>query len=102
MASADGTVSVIDTNKDEVVKTTQTGGKGSAHIVVAPDIRFLAVSHDESGDVSILRPITREIARTIRFGRGPLSPAFDRRGKEDHSALVPAAVPRIRLRAFCT
>ena len=81
VASADGSVSIIDINKDEVVKTIETGGKGAVQIDIAPDVRFLAVSHDESGDVSILQPITKAVAGTVKIGKGPLSVAFEPAGR---------------------
>ncbi len=77
VSSADGTVSVIDINKDEVVKTIATTGKGATRIVVAPDVRFLAATHDDTGDVTILQPMTKEVVGTVKVGvKGPLTARF--------------------------
>ncbi len=77
VTSADGTVSVIDTNKDEVVKTIATSGKGPARIITAPDVRYIATSHNDSGDVTILQPITKEVVGTVKVDmKGPLSVRF--------------------------
>jgi YVTN family beta-propeller protein len=76
VTAADGSVSIIDTNKDEVVKTIQTGGKGPGRITLAHDQRYIAVSHDDSGDVTILQPMAKEVAGTVKIGKGPLSVAF--------------------------
>lgn len=74
VTASDGSVSVIDTNKDEVVKTIETGGKGDGRICVAPDLRFIAATHDAT--VSILQPVTKEVMGTLNIGEGPLSAAF--------------------------
>ena len=73
-----GTVSIIDTNKDEVIKTIDTGGKGTARIVVAPDIRYLAVSARRLRRRfwPYFQPITKEIAGKIKLDKGPISLAF--------------------------
>lgn len=76
VTAADGSVSIIDTNKDEVVKTIETGGKGDGRITVAPDLRYIAASHSESGDVTILQPMTKEVAGTVKIGKGPMAVAF--------------------------
>jgi YVTN family beta-propeller protein len=76
VTAADGSVSIIDTNKDEVVKTIDTGGKGPGQITVAHDLRYIAVSHDDSGDVTILQPVTKEVVGTAKIEKGPLSMAF--------------------------
>jgi YVTN family beta-propeller protein len=76
VTAADGSISIIDTNKDEVVKTIETGGKGDGRIAVAPDQRFIAATHEGSGTVSILQPVTKEVVATLNIGAGPMSPAF--------------------------
>ncbi len=76
VTSTDGSVSVIDTKKDEVVKTIETGGKGDGRITVAHDLRFIAATHEASGTVSILKPITKEVVGTLNIGGGSMSPAF--------------------------
>ncbi len=76
VACADGSVAIVDTNKDDVIKTLHTGGKGAARITVAPDVRFIAVSHDDTGDVSVFQPVSREVIGTIKVGKGPLAVAL--------------------------
>jgi YVTN family beta-propeller protein len=76
VTSADGSVSIIDTNKDEVVKTIDTGGKGPGQITIAHDLRYIAATHDTSGDVTILQPVTKEVVGTLKIEKGPLSAAF--------------------------
>ncbi len=76
VTAADGSISIIDTDKDEVVKTIDTGGKGAGRITVAPDVRYIAASHDDSGDVTILQPVTKAIVGTLKVEKGPLSVAF--------------------------
>jgi YVTN family beta-propeller protein len=80
VAAADGSISIIDTNKDEVVKTIETDGKGDARIAVAPDQRFIAATHNDSGTVSILQPVTKEVVATSNIGAGPISPIFTPNG----------------------
>ncbi len=77
VACADGTIAVIDVNKDEVVKTIDTGSKGPMHIATATDIRYIAASHDDTGDVTILQPITKEVLNTVKTGlKGAVSVRF--------------------------
>jgi YVTN family beta-propeller protein len=76
VTATDGSVSIIDTDKDEVVKTIETGGKGNGRITVAPDLRFIAATHEGSGTVSILQPMTKEVMSTVDIGKGLLSPIF--------------------------
>jgi DNA-binding beta-propeller fold protein YncE len=83
VASADGSVTIIDTNKDEVAKTIQTTGKGAGRIAAAWDLRYIAASHSESGDVSILQPMTKEVAGTVKAEKGPLAVAFVPAGGEE-------------------
>ena len=76
VTAADGSISIIDTSKDEVVKTIETGGKGDSRITVAPDQRYIAATHDGSGTVSILQPVTKEVLATLNIGSEPMSPVF--------------------------
>ena len=76
VTAADGSVSIINTSTDEVVKTIQTGGKGPSRLSIAHDLRYIAATHEDSGDVSILQPMTKEVAGTIKIGKGPLSAGF--------------------------
>ena len=81
VTAADGSVSIIDIHKDEIVKTIQTGGKGASRFSVAHDVRFIAATHDDSGDVSIFQPATKQVAGTIKVGKGPLSSGFAPAGR---------------------
>jgi len=76
VTAADGSISIIDTSKDEVAKTIDTGGKGAGRITIAPDIRFIAASHSESGDTSILHPLTKAVVGTVKTGKGAVDVAF--------------------------
>ncbi len=76
ITAADGSVSIIDTNKDEVIKTIDTGGKGPGQITIAHDLRYIATTHESSGDVTILQPVTKEVVGSVKFEKGPLSAAF--------------------------
>lgn len=76
VTAADGSISIIDTNKDEVVKTIKTDGKGDGRITVAHDLRFIATTHEDSGTVSILQPVTKEVVATLKIAGKSLSPAF--------------------------
>jgi len=76
VTSADGTISIIDTNTDTVAKTIATGGKGAGRIANAPDIRYIAASHPDSGDVTIFHPLTKAIIGTVKSGKGSLDVAF--------------------------
>jgi YVTN family beta-propeller protein len=75
VTASDGSISIIDVNKDEVVKTFETGGKGDGRITVAHDLRYIAATHE--GTVSILHPMTKAVVGTVQIaGGGSLSPAF--------------------------
>lgn len=76
VTATDGSISIIDTNKDEVLKTIETGGKGDSRITVAHDVRFIAATHEGSGTVSILQPMTREVVGTLKVGEGSMTPVF--------------------------
>ncbi len=74
ITSEDGTVTIIDTKTDEVVKTIATGGKGGTRIVNAVDQRYIAVTHNDSDDVTFIQPRTKEILSTVKLPmKGPLS-----------------------------
>jgi YVTN family beta-propeller protein len=66
----DGSVSVIDSAKDVVVKVIQTQGKGSGRIAVSPDGRFVAATHSNSGDATIIDAKSREILATVTTSLG--------------------------------
>ncbi len=76
VTAADGSVSIIDISKDEVVKTIATSGKGYSRFAIAHDIRYIAATHDDTGDVTVFQPMAKEVAGTIKASKGPLSVGF--------------------------
>lgn len=72
----DGTVHVIDSAKDEVVKTLQGLGKGAGRMAVSADGRWAASTHGGTQDVALIDARTKEVAATIPIGRGPGFPVF--------------------------
>ena len=76
VTAADGSISIIDTSKDEVARTIQTGGKGAGRITLAWDMRYMAASHADSGDVTLLNPMTKEVLGTVKTEKGPMAVAF--------------------------
>ena len=72
----DGTVHVIDSAKDEVVKTLQGLGKGAGRMAVSADGRWAASTHGGTQDVALIDARTKEVAATIPLGRGPGFPVF--------------------------
>ena len=72
----DGSVTVVDSAKDEVVAVIQTGGKGAGRMAVSPDGRFAASPHSESQDVAIIDAVTKKLLATVKIGRGPGFPIF--------------------------
>ena len=87
--AADGSISIIDSSKDVVKQVIQTGGKGVGRIAVASDIRYVATTHKDSGDVTILQPMTKEVVKTVATGAGASSPAFAPK-TESKGAYLPA------------
>jgi YVTN family beta-propeller protein len=72
----DGTVHVIDSAKDEVVKTLQGLGKGAGRMAVSADGRWAASTHGGTQDVALIDARTKAVAATIPLGRGPGFPVF--------------------------
>ena len=72
----DGTVHVIDSAKDVVVKTLTGLGKGAGRMAVSPDGRWAASTHGGTQDVAIIDAATKTVAATIALGRGPGFPVF--------------------------
>ena len=67
----DGTVHVIDSATDAVVKTLKDLGQGAGRMAVSPDGRWAASTHSGSQDVAIIDANKKEVAATIKLGRGP-------------------------------
>jgi DNA-binding beta-propeller fold protein YncE len=69
-ANRDGSVSVIDSSVDKVVKVIQTKGKGSGRIAVSPDGRYVAATFAASGDVHIIDAARREVVAVLPVSTG--------------------------------
>jgi YVTN family beta-propeller protein len=78
----DGAVHVIDSAKDEVVKTLQGLGKGAGRMAVSADGRWAASTHGGTQDVALIDARTKEVAATIPLGRGPGFPVFSPDGSK--------------------
>ena len=78
----DGTVHVIDSARDEVVKTLSGLGKGAGRMAVSADGRWAASTHGGTQDVALIDARTKEVAATIPLGRGPGFPVFSPDGIE--------------------
>ena len=78
----DGTVHVIDSEKDQVVKTLQGLGKGAGRMAVSADGRWAASTHGGTQDVALIDARTKEVAATIPLGRGPGFPVFSPDGSK--------------------
>lgn len=72
----DGTVHVIDSAKDVVVKTLSGLGKGAGRVAVSPDGKWAASTHGGTQDVAIIDAAPKTVAATIPLGRGPAFPVF--------------------------
>jgi YVTN family beta-propeller protein len=72
----DGTVHVIDSAKDVVVKTLSGLGKGAGRMAVSPDGKWAASTHGGTQDVAIIDAATKTVAATVPLGRGPAFPVF--------------------------
>jgi YVTN family beta-propeller protein len=78
----DGTVHVIDSAKDEVVKVLEGLGKGAGRMAVSADGRWAASTHGGTQDVALIDARTKEVAATIPLGRGPAFPVFSPDGSK--------------------
>ena len=72
----DGSIAVIDSTTDVVKQVISTTGKGAGRIVIAPDIRYIAVTHADTGETTILHPLTKQVLGTVKTGAGLAVPAF--------------------------
>src|SRR3954462_11539942 len=96
-----GSISVIDTAKDEVVATIRTGGKPRGTVVSA-DGRHLYASDQPSGSLLVVDLDKREVVDRIPVGASPEGVGMSRDGawiavavEENNSVvLVPAADPK--------
>ena len=78
----DGAVHVIDSARDEVVKTLPGLGKGAGRMAVSADGRWAASTHGGSQDVALIDARTKEVVATIALGRGPGFPVFSPDGSK--------------------
>jgi YVTN family beta-propeller protein len=72
----DGAVHVIDSKRDSVVATLKGLGQGAGRMAVSADGKWAASTHGTSQDVALINAATREVAATIKIGRGPAFPLF--------------------------
>ena len=72
----DGSVTVIDMDKDEVVEVIDTGGRGPGRIAISPDGRFAASTRGETKNVAIIDVRSREVVAKVPLGGGPGFPLF--------------------------
>ena len=63
----DGSVTVIDSKTDTVVKVIQPRAKGAGRIAASPDGRFVAASHGP--EVSVIDVATKQIVADFKIGR---------------------------------
>jgi YVTN family beta-propeller protein len=78
----DGTVHVIDSAKDVVVKTMTALGKGAGRMAVSSDGKWAASTHGGTQDVAIIDASTKTVAATVALGRGPAFPVFSPDGSK--------------------
>src|SRR5207249_7845454 len=76
-----GTISIIDTERDEVIGTIPVGGGVPNRSVLTPDGRHLWVIHDKSRRMTIVDPAARKVLRQIKIGEWPYNLAFSPDGR---------------------
>lgn len=64
----DGSVTVIDMSKDEVVARIENTGTGAGRIAVSRDGRYAASTHSVSADVAIIDTRTRGVVARVPVG----------------------------------
>ena len=78
----DGSVHVIDSSKDEVVRTLKDLGKGAGRMAVSADGRWAASTHGGTQDVALIDAATKTVVATIPVGKGPGFPLFSPDGSK--------------------
>ena len=78
----DGAVHVIDSAKDEVVRTLKGLGKGAGRMAVSADGRWAASTHGGSEDVALIDAMTKTVVATVPVGKGPGFPIFSPDGSK--------------------
>jgi YVTN family beta-propeller protein len=87
-----GTVSVIDTQTNQVVGTPITVGKGPYGVAITPDGKFAYIPNSESGTVSVIDTQTNQVVGTpIMVGGVPRSIAITPDGEFAYVARVGAS-----------
>jgi YVTN family beta-propeller protein len=76
-----GTVSVIDTARDEVVATVALGGGVPNRIVLSPDGTKAWAIHDKSRVISIVDVAARKVLRKVKIGEWPYNLTFTPDGR---------------------
>jgi YVTN family beta-propeller protein len=76
-----GTISIIDTERDQVVGTITVGGGVPNRTVLTPDGRQLWVIHDKSRKISIVYPAARKVLRQVKIGEWPYNLTFTPDGR---------------------
>jgi DNA-binding beta-propeller fold protein YncE len=74
--NSDGTVTIIDGKTDEILKTIQTDGQGSGRMAVSADGKWAAATHEKTEDVILFDVAKKEMAATIKTGKGASLPVF--------------------------
>ena len=74
--NGDGSITVLDSKKDEVIQVIPTGGKGAGRMAVSPDGKLAAATHDTTEDVMLIDTVKKEVVGTVNVGKGPSVPIF--------------------------
>lgn len=76
-----GTISVIDTARDEVVATIPLGGGVPNRIVLTPDGAQAWAIHDKSRVISVVDVAARKVLRKVKIGEWPYNLTFTPDGR---------------------
>jgi YVTN family beta-propeller protein len=76
-----GTISVIDTARDEVVATIALGGGVPNRLVLTPDGTQAWAIHDKSRVISIVDVLARKVLRKVKIGAWPYNLTFTPDGR---------------------
>jgi YVTN family beta-propeller protein len=76
-----GTISVIDTARDEVVATIALGGGVPNRLVLTPDGTQAWAIHDKTRVISIVDVAARKVLRKVKIGEWPYNLAFTPDGR---------------------
>jgi DNA-binding beta-propeller fold protein YncE len=78
----EGTVTVIDSRTDTLVRTIQTPGKGAGRMAVSRDGKWAASTHGTTKDVAIIDAVKKEVVATVPVDGGPGFPIFSPDGSK--------------------